>query len=302
MAQPSPIPGGDDREIGDVDDLFRDPSKPRSPVPPPAGSDPDPGPGPGYDLAGDDPSIEDEPPSRPAAPNPFDPVASPPRRPKPAVEPDAERSARSSPAREARVDQVWSRGAEWGGTLLLLGVVGLVIATLAYMTLRVENLKLPLLILMVGGAVMLVLTYPIVITLERPVRMTPEQAANDFYGALSHHAPHYKRMWLLLSSDGRVCSSYGSYEGFKAYWKGRLKQLRGNHAGGWTPLNFRVDEFKADKSVGKTTADAKFTINVFIRGKQDAGPIDSIRVETGLVRGPDQMWYLNKGTLPGARP
>ena len=34
--------------------------------------------------------------------------------------------------------------------------------------------------------------------------MTPEQAVKDYYAAASHHFPHYRRMWLLLSADGQA--------------------------------------------------------------------------------------------------
>ena len=74
--------------------------------------------------------------------------------------------------------------------------------------------------------VAVVLSYPILITLERPVRITPEQALRDYYGALSHHLPHFRRMWLLLEHGGRISTAYGSFEGFKAYWKDRLANMR----------------------------------------------------------------------------
>ncbi len=55
-----------------------------------------------------------------------------------------------------------------------------------------------------GGAVgLLLLCYPLFITMERPIRITPEQAVNDYYAALSHSIPHTRRMWLLLSEEGR---------------------------------------------------------------------------------------------------
>ena len=92
------------------------------------------------------------------------------------------------------------------------------------------------------------LAYPILITLERPVRMTPEQAVRDYYGALSHHMPHFRRMWLLLSKAGRISSAFGSFEGFKNYWKDRLASVREGHAGSLTPLVFDVSEFQAEKS------------------------------------------------------
>jgi hypothetical protein len=216
-------------------------------------------------------------------------------RPKPAPE----RRARREEAEEATVDQVWSRGAEWGVNLAVLAAAGLAVLFLFYMT--SSDPGTAIMILLLGGAVMVALSYPILITLERPVRITPEQAVKDFYGALSHALPHYRRMWLLLSSAGKVSSSYSSYEGFRTYWKRRLAQLRADRVGGRTPLVFEIAEFKSDKSAGLKAVDARFTVQVFASGKTQSGPIDAIPVEMGLVKGPDQMWYLNRGTLPGDR-
>jgi hypothetical protein len=195
------------------------------------------------------------------------------------------------------VQEVWSRRAEWGSTLIAVGAWVAFILLFVYFGLGVEYLGLSLLTLIVGGVVAAVLSYPIWITLERPVRITPEQAARDYYGALSHHFPHYRRMWLVLSSAGRISTAYGSYEGFKAYWKDRLGNMRRDHAGSFTPLVFEVAEFKADKSAGKVRIDAEFTLKVWVRGRRKAGPIHVIPMKIALARGPDKMWYLEDGTL-----
>jgi HAMP domain-containing protein len=287
MAGTPKPPRDDDRSIADAAHLFRDePARP-SPTPSPRpGAVPS---GEGYELEGPDPAD-------------IAPVAPPiPTTPIPEAEPSAPRRVRTAPTVEARVDQVWTRSAEWGPHLIVLAIVGLVVFFLFWNFLTVDTLGIAFLILIAGLAVLLVLSYPILITLERPVRITPEQAVKDYYGALSHHLPHYRRMWLLLSSAGRTSSAYGSFEGFKRYWKQRLAKLRGHRASSWTPLVFKIDDFKSEKSAGKTSIDAKFTVHIFIRGRANEGPIDSIKVETGLVRGPDNMWYLNKGTLPGER-
>ena len=154
------------------------------------------------------------------------------------------------------------------------------------------------LILLVGAAGAVVLSYPMLITMERPVRMTPEQAVRDYYGALSHHLPHYRRMWLLLARAGRTTSSYGSFEGFKAYWNDKLRTIKGSQAGTLTPLVFEVENYRGDKSAGKSRVDVKFTLKISIRGQREAGPIASIPGQISLVRGPDKMWYLENGTLP----
>ena len=166
-----------------------------------------------------------------------------------------------------------------------------------YFLTGLEHLGPALFTLLLGGLVAVVLSYPILITLERPVRVTPEQAVRDYYAALSHHLPHFRRMWLLLSTAGRISNSYGSFEGFKGYWTDRLRNLREGHAGQWTPLVFEVVNFKADKSAGKTMIDAEFTLKISVRGQRKAGPIHTIPMRIALVRGPDKMWYLENGTL-----
>ena len=112
-----------------------------------------------------------------------------------------------------------------------------VLFAIVYFALQLDLYGIAFLILILGGIAAVILSYPILITLERPVRITPEQALRDFYGSLSHHFPHFRRMWLLLSSAGRISTAYGSFEGFKAYWKDRLGQLprvmRGAHPSGF---------------------------------------------------------------------
>jgi hypothetical protein len=148
-----------------------------------------------------------------------------------------------------------------------------------------------------GCVVAAILSYPILITLERPVRVTPEQAARDYFSALSHHLPHHRRMWLLLSARGRVSPCFASYEGFKNYWNTRVGQLRQGHAGPLSPLVFVVSDFRADKSAGKSEIEAKFNVKIFVRGRRSEGPFANLSVERSFTRGPDNMWYLDDGTL-----
>jgi len=175
----------------------------------------------------------------------------------------------------------------WGSAVLLL----------MYFAIIAELYGLSVLIFIVGGLGAVLLSYPLLITLERPVRITPEQAARDYFAALSHHLPHHRRMWLLLSARGRVAPQFASYEGFKGYWVKRLEQLRDGHAGRLSPLVFKVEEFRAEKSAGKNEIDARFKVKVLVRGRQTEGPICSFSVERSFARGPDGMWYLDDGTL-----
>lgn len=195
------------------------------------------------------------------------------------------------------VEQVWSRTAEWGGALLRLGAWGLLVLWLLYLCIGAEAYSLAALLLAVGGVGALILSYPILITLERPVRITPEQAARDYYGSLSHHFPPYRRMWLLLSARGRRSAEFSTFDEFRRYWAGRLAQLREGHAGALTPLVCQVEDFRAEKSAGRTEIDARFKLRVLVRGRREKGPIWSFPLERNFSRGPDGMWYLDDGTL-----
>ena len=183
-------------------------------------------------------------------------------------------------------------------TLVVLGIWGFVsLGYVYYQMFYGEYFSTAFFGLLVAGLVAAVLAYPILITLERPVRITPELALRDYYAAISHHLPHFKRMWLLLSSAGRASSSYGSYDGFKAYWKAKLKELRQGHAGPTTPLVFEVADFSCEKSAGLIRVDVEFTVKVFVRGRRKGGAIQTFPKRIALVRGPDQMWYIEDGTL-----
>ena len=202
---------------------------------------------------------------------------------------------------EALVDVVWTRGAEWGPNLLIVGAWVLAVAMILYFMVGWLPYGISFLLLLVGAVGAILLSYPILITLERPVRITPEQAVKDYFAALSHHVPHYRRMWLLLARTGRTCSSYASFEGFKAYWAEKLRTIKGSKAGTFTPLVFEVENYRGEKSSGKSQVDAKFTLKISVRGQRQAGPISSIPGQMSLVRGPDKMWYLESGTLPHAQ-
>jgi hypothetical protein len=300
MAEPDPHGGtrdGHDDQIASADWLLRDEPdvRPPQPVAKPAATT---GPGEVFDLV-EGPRADEA-----APPGPV-PASGAARRPEVPAARRRETAARRGehPARpepEVLVEEVWSRQGEWGPTLLILAAWLAFVALILYFASGLESFMPVLLALTVGGAVAVVLSYPILITLERPVRMTPEQAVRDFYGALSHHIPHYRRMWLLLSTAGRTTAHYGSFEGFKAYWVDTLRTLKGDQAGAWTPLVFEVVEYRGDKSAGQTRIDARFTLKISIRGRRQAGPIASIPALVSLVRGPDKMWYLDSGALPHA--
>ncbi|GAC1473329.1 MAG: hypothetical protein NVSMB9_21770 [Isosphaeraceae bacterium] len=246
----------------------------------------------GYEVA-----VRSEIPSTLEAPDPFsrEGVDAQTGRTPPPEKPPRRSESRFLP--EAAVSQPWSRAAEWGNSLWQVAIAAGSMLCVVYFLLSGEYYWIAFWTLILGSALVLVLIYPMLITLERPVRITPEQAIQDYFSAISHHRPHYLRMWLLLSNKGRVSSEYASIEGFSTYWKKTLLELRGRRVTAFTPLKFVVNGFKSEKSVGKTEIAATYLVDVFIRGRQDEGAIQSFTVSTTLVRGPDGMWYLDRGTL-----
>jgi len=253
-----------------------------------------------YDLGDEDPE-EPAPwsrapiaaPRRPAKPSPDAPNRPRPDAPKPPRVSESPRRERES---EATVDEVWTRWGEWGPTVIQLAAgLGLVLI-LTYFFFNWFGLGAAFLSFVVGVAGLILLSYPIAVTLERPVRMTPEQALRDFYGSAAHHFPHYRRMWLLLSDEGRISSEFDSFATFRSYWKHRMTKLRGASVKSTTPLAFSVTEFTGDKSAGQTAIDASYKLTVRPRG-EDGTVLDEVEIETSFVRGPDKMWYLNRGTM-----
>ncbi len=52
---------------------------------------------------------------------------------------------------------------------------------------------------------------------------------------------------------------------------------------------------------GKTEIQGKWTVQVFVRGRREQGPIWSLPVEASFTKGPDGMWYLDDGALAERR-
>jgi hypothetical protein len=241
----------------------------------------------GYDVEGPDPIPL-------AAPIlPIDPI--------PAAKPKGDATPRKAkPQRppSSGVDQVWSRGAEWDTSLIVLGAAMLGLGYFLYTTFSIEGMAIWIFLLLTSIVVLMVLAYPIFITLERPVRITPEQAVKDYFAALSHRVPHYKRMWLLLAKDGKENLIFSTFDEFKSYWKTRLMawRLKARNTSSLNPFDVEVAEFKSDKSAGQTEVEAEYTARVVLHGKPDQ-PVTTYRVALRLVRGEDKMWYLESGSL-----
>ena len=153
-----------------------------------------------------------------------------------------------SSAKPGTVDEVWTRWAEWGPDVIRLVAVAGLLLVLLYFALTSFWFTTAFLILVGGGVVLLLLSYPLFITMERPIRITPEQAVNDYYAALSHSVPHIRRMWLLLSSEGRSSRFFHSFNEFNTYWNEKLKSLKPAKGGRFNTLVFSVQDFKSEKA------------------------------------------------------
>ena len=283
---PDPRPESDP-EIADAAFLLGG-SGPEAPESKPAKSAPADADG-GYAVEGPEPEAE-----APVTP-PIPPVSRP-ERPRPAAKAEAP-VKRTKRAPSSGVDQTWSRGAEWGTDLVRLGVAVLVAGYLLYATFSIHAIAAWLVLLAFSSVGLAILAYPIFITLERPVRVTPEQAAKDYFAALSHRVPHFKRMWLLLSTDGHHSPSFGSFGEFQGYWKAKLAQWKAEarSQGVLNPLTVEVSSFKSEKSAGQTEIDGEYTASVMDPGRRE--PVATYHVKARFVRGDDRMWYLESGTL-----
>ncbi len=274
-----------DPEIADASQLFGQPEAPKAETPassPVDAAD-------GYAVEGPEPDPE----AVAGPPIPPIPKAERPR-PVPKPEPAARRPKR---APSSGVDPLWSRWGEWDTDLIRLGLATVVVGFLLYSTFGANTLGLWAFLFLASVVGLAILAYPIFITLERPVRVTPEQAVKDYFAALSHRVPHFKRMWLLLSTDGRNATEFGSYPAFKAYWTRRLAEWKAGaqSSGPLNPITVEVADFKSEKSAGQTEIDADYTAQVLSPGRPE--PVANYRVSLRLVRGSDRMWYLEKGTL-----
>ena len=188
------------------------------------------------------------------------------------------------------VSEVWSRWTEWKEPLLWsaasIGLVCLVQFGGAWVS---------------GLLVFLGLaygTYHIVISLEIPVRVTPEQAVQEFYAALGHRLPNYRRMYSLLTADAKRPDNFPDFPGFRSYWKKRVTRFSRSYE--WlTPLDFRVEGFKCRYNPERTLANVRYKLQVFARSRTVSGePIAEFDLRNLLAKGPDSQWYLNDGTLP----
>ena len=203
---------------------------------------------------------------------------------------DKELHEEDFPDEPPEVTEVWSRWAEWKQPVIWMGG-GLAVATL----------------IMFGGPWVATLVflaglsfgaYYIVISLEVPVRVTPEQAVREFYAAAAHRLPHLHRMYALLTSDGKHTEEFADFADFRAYWKAEIARLSSSPP--WlVPLEFRIEGFEHRYNGEKSLALVRYILNVSPRGRPESNqPIAQFEMHNLVVKGPDGQWYLNDGTLP----
>ena len=219
-------PSDDDRDPADARGLFDDPPS-EAPRKRPRSIQPDTSGQPGYDLI-------DEPEDQP------DPARS---RSAPLGTPAPSPTPRRNPAADV---EVWTRGAEWSGDLIKFLLVLVLVFGLTGWLLSQLFFGLAFLTVLFGLTVSGLVAFPLILTLERPVRLVPEQALKEFYEALSHVRPHHKRMWLMLSKAGRKCRSFNDFASFRDHWNETLARLEGEKSRPrlLNPLRLEVRKFK----------------------------------------------------------
>ena len=189
-----------------------------------------------------------------------------------------------------RVSRPWNLQAELKPVLvgpLALIVLGLVTCTPA------SHVFVGVLITLAG----LALTgYLVAVSLDRPVRVTPEQGAREYFECLDHHLPNFRRMYFLLTDDAKDSPEFATYPRFRAYWKFRLARLRPAD-GGFRPVAAKLTNFNAHYNRARNWARASYTLEFRLRGAEGQ-PLSSYELTGDLVKGADGMWYLNEGRIP----
>ena len=199
------------------------------------------------------------------------------------------------------VEQVWSRGSEWGSTFVVLACWIAAILGIAYFTLGAELYGTdgidPL-----GRR----------LGRRRPQLSDPDHAraagadharasGSRLLRCLVASSPPLPSDVALAQRQGRISPQFASYEGFKAYWIARLGQLHEGHAGRFSPLVFQVEEFHAEKSAGKTEIDARFRVRVLVEAAAARGRYGACSSSEALSAGPMACGISTKELWPSER-
>lgn len=216
--------------------------------------------------------------------------------------PAGETASRGAPATVAEGDleqpetlpevrRVWN----WSDELWRDLVIAAALVWLGIFVYNYEPIRLLLVVALVAGGLAWAI-YKVSVSIERPVRVTPEQALGEYYQALAHHVPSYRRMYLLLTRDAQRAPEFGSFGAFRTYWQYRLGQLR-PQGSWWQPIDFQLFNVRTKYTPTRDFAEARGTLHLFIRG-WEREPLAKFRFRVNLVKGPDGSWYLDDGRLP----
>lgn len=213
--------------------------------------------------------------------------------------------ARIAPDRSGRIESardfpLWSRGKESGPHLFRVLLSAGLTLILAWIFADWNTIHISGWITVLGSIITILLAYPLVVGLERPVRSSPERAVRDFFEALEHHGPLYVRMWLLLTPEGQKSAHYSEFSGFRRYWQGRIQEWR--HRGdAWTgtPVVLKIDSLRANPDPhDPLIRHVKFDLAVSLRGRRSAGPVARYAMSWIAERGRDGQWYLRQADPP----
>jgi hypothetical protein len=141
-----------------------------------------------------------------------------------------------------------------------------------------------------------IMGYLIAISLDRPVRTLAEQGVREYFEALDHHLPNFRRMYLLLTDEAKQVPELSTYSRFRAYWMYRLALLRPPEAG-TRPVVAKVKKFNAQYNSSRTWARATYILEFYLRGLEGE-PVATFDMKADLVKAADGMWYLNEGRIP----
>ncbi|MFM7316427.1 MAG: hypothetical protein ACKO5E_05720 [bacterium] len=198
--------------------------------------------------------------------------------------------------------QGWSRRSEMGSSIVRL-VLSASLTTLAvWLFSGWQTIHIAGMIYMVGIFFNALVAYPLVIASEKPDLGSPKMAVMAFFDSLEHHGPLYGRMWLLLTPEAQNCRSFSNFDGFRLYWKQKVKEWQ-HRAGAWplTPVVINISDINISND-NTTATEVLFScqISVLIRGRRAYGPVTSYDFTTTVVQNTNGNWYLATGDLPDA--
>ena len=191
------------------------------------------------------------------------------------------------------VDPLYSRTDESRITLIIFSGVFLA----GWINLLVDFIYIPYFPTMVWLTGFSYAGYRFVITVEAPVRTTPEQGLREFFGAFCHRFPNYRRMYDFLTGDERSSSKWGAEprKGFRRYWLEQKREILGE---GYPcrAVDYRMERVHTEYNKQRNFSRIECRLTLFPRGHAESGQTRPLQMT--LAKGADNCWYLNEGRLP----